>query len=86
MFNRNSYISIQENAFEKIICKMTAILSELQWVKDHSKFMLSILLYFNAVLTMMFHTWYDSCVVMASAEICNYQMEMVYHKTCFCLI
>ena len=31
--NRNSYIFIQENAFENVICEMTAILSQPQCVK-----------------------------------------------------
>ena len=31
--NRNSYIFIQENAFEKIVYKMAVILSRPQWVK-----------------------------------------------------
>ena len=31
--NQNSYISIQENAFENIVCEMAAILSRPQWVK-----------------------------------------------------
>ena len=33
-FNRNSYISIQENAFENVVCEMVAILSRPQCVKD----------------------------------------------------
>ena len=32
-FNRNSYIFIQENTFENVIRKMTAILSRGRWVK-----------------------------------------------------
>ena len=31
-FNRNSYIFIQENAFENVVWEMTAILSQLQCV------------------------------------------------------
>ena len=32
-FNRNSNIFIQENAFERVVCEMAAILSRPQWVK-----------------------------------------------------
>ena len=31
-FNWNSYIFIQENALDKVVCKMAAILSQPQWV------------------------------------------------------
>ena len=31
--NQNSYIFIQENAFENVVCKMASILSRPQWVK-----------------------------------------------------
>ena len=34
-FKQNSYISIQENTFENIVSKMSAILSRPQCVKDH---------------------------------------------------
>ena len=33
-FNRNSYIFIQGNAFEKVVCKMATILSRPQCVKE----------------------------------------------------
>ena len=36
--NRNSYISVQENAFEYVVCEMSALLSRPQYVKcvtDH---------------------------------------------------
>ena len=33
-FNRNSYISIQENAFENIVCETAAILSRGRWVNE----------------------------------------------------
>ena len=33
-FKQNSYISIQENAFENIVCEMAAILSRPQCVKS----------------------------------------------------
>ena len=34
-FNRNSYIFIHENAFEKVVCKMAAILSRPQCLNAH---------------------------------------------------
>ena len=33
---RNSYIFIQENVFENIVCEMVAILSQPQWVTSYS--------------------------------------------------
>ena len=36
-FNRNSYIFIQENAFENVVCKMASIISSrTKWVKTAS--------------------------------------------------
>ena len=40
-FNRNSYIFIQENAFENVVCKMELILSRPQWVKHHTVYPLN---------------------------------------------
>ena len=37
IFNQNSWIFIQENAFEKVICKMPAILRQPQYVKHVKK-------------------------------------------------
>ena len=34
-FNRISYIFIQENAFENVVCETTEILSKQIWVKGH---------------------------------------------------
>ena len=39
-FNRNSYICIQENAFENVVWKMAIILSGPQWVNMNQVFML----------------------------------------------
>ena len=39
-FNRNSYIFIQEHAFENVVCKKAAILSWLQCVKVSIPFMI----------------------------------------------
>ena len=33
-FDRNSYIFMHKNAFEIVVCKMTAILSQFQWVNN----------------------------------------------------
>ena len=35
-FNWNSYIFIQENAFDNLVCEMAAILSRGRWVLNHS--------------------------------------------------
>ena len=45
-FNRNSYISIQENAFESVVCEMVAILSWPQCV--------------NSTFTFISHCWFPA--------------------------
>ena len=66
--NRNSYISIQGNAFENVICKMAAILSRPRCVMLQTALLLVIILpptqgpFVQDVMTWMYFQHYWPCV------------------------
>ena len=74
--NRNSYIFIQENALENVVCEMTSILSLPQCAKGYGDTFgvpnnsLCLLIYFDIfaglhTLYLGLHTWLNLCPVLA---------------------